>query len=109
MEDQKRFEQLQADFDALKLNYDDAMQLNGELSSEIEKLSKAPAEVAKTEAKEIDIKSLSFKAGEDEFGFKYARTVLNGNAITALDILASADLQQKLISRNSGMIFKKGA
>lgn len=76
------------------------VKVNTELAKKIEQ---GPPGVEKAKSA---ISNKKFKVGDQEFGFKKAAVMYNGNKITAVEVLASEQLQKDLVSIQSGMIYE---
>lgn len=107
-----KFETLQND--AAKMHKDlqdkeaelqDVVAINGELTDQVEKLTKDGATPAKKEAaKPVEYKGASFEYEGQKIGFNYPKTVWKKQPITAEDIAASPTLQAELIAANHGIL-----
>ena len=67
--------------------------------------SAAPAEAQPVD--ESPLSELSFEHEGESYGFVLRKVQLNGEVITADDVVASEELQAKLVAIGSGMIVKK--
>lgn len=95
--------QLQADHEALLNENKHHKQLSATLTTELEKLSPA----APVEVKKPELSKSTFKVNKKEYGFAYPQIKLDGVIITNDDVLASKDLQEKLVKMGSGFIVAK--
>lgn len=83
----------------------DTVSINDDLQAEIEKLSgKASTKTEVKEVKKIKIEDLSFEHNGQKIGFNYPNTVINKVAVTAEDIVASEELQAKLVKMQHGIL-----
>ena len=87
----------------------DALDINEELSKQIEKLSVKVQDAKPKEdtTKPIDVKEHSFEKDGVSYGFVYPKLNWKGKAITAKDVVDDEDLQAELIAAGSTMIFEK--
>lgn len=96
--------QLKADDnDALQKENEQLKELIENLTAELEKLSPT----APVEAKKAELSKLTFKVGTKQYGFVYPQIKLDGAIITNDDVLASKELQEKLVKMGSGFIVAK--
>lgn len=89
----------------------DALAVNDSLTLEIEKISEGkamPGEVKKIKEKPVDHREHSFVNGGDTYGFNYPVQTFNKQRITPIEVAASEELQNALITSKNSMIFKKG-
>ncbi len=108
----KKYDELVKENAALQQKHNDVLEVNNNLAVEIEMLSEANAKNAANPAAAVTkdtiaFKGLTFKHDKETYIFNHARATLGGKAITAEDVVASPELQQTLVDKQSGMISKK--
>lgn len=82
-----------------------AREVNRELREEIAKLQKlAPPPTTTARASK-----LSFTHGADTYGFAFNKIRLDGKDYTSDDVVKNKALQERLVSKNSGMLVKQKA
>jgi hypothetical protein len=87
---------------ALLANQSTLEEINKELSEELEKVTAAAPKVE--EAKVLTLSSETFEKDGIKYGFVYPAVLLDGNKITADDVLADVELQAQLIEMESGFL-----
>jgi len=88
--------------------------VNESLVKEIEKLHKEQqmcncgkkGKTLSVSLTSTELASYTFTLGGQKYGFNFFKLQLNGQIISAVDVVASHDLQQALVSSSSGMIKK---
>jgi hypothetical protein len=80
------------------------LKINEDLTLQIEELSNAAPAVRPSEPTSLVSKE-TFNVGKKKFGFKKIRMDFNGQIITAVEVLASKELQKNLAAIGSGMIY----
>lgn len=95
--------QLKKQNEALQSELDRVIAVNTELQKQlaITPVQKAP------EPSNTDLIKLSFVNNGTTYGFNFPKARMDGKDITADMVVSDVELQNKLISRSSGMIFKK--
>lgn len=90
---------LQAGFDALKLEHEALAKINAELQAQIEAGPGASVEVSKP-----TLSDKTFTHNKKEYGFAYPQLRFEGAIITADDVVKDKKLQEKLVEMESGFI-----
>jgi hypothetical protein len=97
----KSYKELEEGFDALKLEHEALAKINAELQAVI---TDAPA-VAEIEApKKPELSKKTFTVDKVKYGFAFAAINLDGTVITNEDVLNSPELQKQLVEMGSGFI-----
>lgn len=91
--------ELQAGFDALKLEHEALAKINAELQAQIEAGPGAAEVVAKP-----TLSDKTFTHNKKEYGFVYPQLRFEGAIITAEDVVKDKKLQEKLVEMESGFI-----
>lgn len=81
------------------------LEVNARLVLEIERLT-GDAPAGKKEHPAGNIKEYRFTHNTDEYGFNFWKIKYHGTDITPVEICADADIQNDLVTKKSGMIFK---
>lgn len=87
---------------ALLANQSTLEEINKELSTELEKAAANAPKVE--EAKVLTLSSETFEKDGVKYGFVYPAVLLDGNKITADDVLVDVELQAQLIEMGSGFL-----
>ncbi|NNV57383.1 hypothetical protein [Limnovirga soli] len=82
----------------------EALAINDDLQSEIEKLTATPANAPAKEKAPIKAGDFSFELDGAKYGFKWPVVTLNKQRVTAEDICSNVELQKQLVAANSSML-----
>lgn len=95
----KSYKELEEGFDALKKEHEALAKINAELTEQLEALP--PPE---NEKQKPALSDKTFTHEKQTYGFAYPQLKLDGSVITADDVVNSKDLQKKLVEMKSGFI-----
>lgn len=102
---EEKIASLSADLTEKNTALEDALNINQDLTAEIEKLSAGDgSKKAETKVVAADHNKLSFEHDGVTIGFNYPKTTLGKDKINAEQIAASPELQQKLIEMKHGIL-----
>lgn len=117
----KSLEEKESSFQESLKQLEEANQKLEDAKQQLDVYSKTIAELSQDRNDEEDFKKVTsaqvksvpnhkdkvFTLDEVEYGFNYPKTTLNREAVTVDDVLASEELQRKLVGMKSGMVFAK--
>lgn len=117
----KSLEEKEISFQDLLKQLEEANQKLEDAKQQLDVYSKTIEELSQDRNDEEDFKNVTsgkvktvpnhkdkvFTLDEVEYGFNYPKTTLNREAVTVDDVLASEELQRKLVGMKSGMVFPK--